>query len=145
MAQAGETTPTDLLQTRRRFRPIFDEKRCYPRIIIDLPVQLTLADGTRLNATVHDVSPDALQIRCGAGNTLFSKSTDEEDMVDIRLHLPFHAGALNFSAQCRVVHETAANDGQVACGLRFKKFSRVGARILQIFIEESMKPIEVTY
>lgn len=141
MQFASETNPTDLMQVRR-FRPIFDEKRCYPRVIIDLPVQLTLADGTRFNATVHDVSPDALQIRCAPGGTLISVVTDEDDVVDIRLHLPFRAGALNFSAQCRVVHQTTAKDGQVAFGLRFKKFSRVGARILQIFIEESMKPIE---
>ena len=142
MQSAAETTPTDLMRTSRRFRPICDEKRCHPRIIINLPVQLTFSDGSRLNATVHDVSPDALQIRCMPGTLLSGETTDDKNVVDIRLHLPFHAGALNFSAQCHIVHQTVAVDGQIAYGLRFKKFSRVGARILQIFIEESMKPID---
>ena len=141
MQFSADISPTELMQAPRRFRPICDEKRCYPRVIIALPVQLRLADGTRLNATVHDVSPDAVQIRCSAGTTLDYESS-EENLVDIRLHLPFHAGALNFSAQCRVVHETITSDGQVSYGLRFRKFSRIGARILQIFIEESVKPIE---
>ena len=120
----AETTPTDLIRTRRRFRPICDEKRCHPRVIIDLPVQLTLSDGTRFNGTVHDVSPDALQIRCNPATPLIVESAERENIVDIRLHLPFHAGALNFSAQCRIVHQTVAADGQVAYGLHFKKFSR---------------------
>ena len=128
---------------RLGFKPIISEARHQPRVIVNLPMQIRLDDGQFFNAIVHDVSPDALQIRCDQKTAQLLSPLDNASSsphtAHIRLHLPFNAGSLSLSADCEIIHQSACDHEQVAFGLRFVEFSGVGARILKIFIEASMK------
>lgn len=134
----------------RHAAPEFEEKRQYPRVVLNQSVQITLADGTSLTAKVHDVSSDAMQIRCDreTASALHPSGSqidrDDPPLLDISFQLPAPAGAHTLSAQCRLVHYTLYRDGSAALGLLFERFSRVGARILQTFIEDSMEPLEIS-
>ena len=42
-----------------------EDKRKYPRLVLQIPVKVHIEQGYYADAFLHDLSPDGLQIRCG--------------------------------------------------------------------------------
>ena len=133
--------PVSSVEPASPFTPILDEHRESPRVVISLAGRLQIDDDSPLQVVVHDVSPDSMQVRCAPSDVdrLTSLNAQRDLLVSIWLHLPFRAGALNLKADCLITHSTRQDDGTIALGLQFESFSRIGARILRMFIDETLQ------
>ncbi len=129
------------------FYNIYEERRQYPRVVVDVPVAILTQNKTAIRTVAHDISPDAMQIRCDrvtayslhpSGKSL---SHDNGPEVDVRLHLPLQNGPSILSARCQLFYIAVRPDGDIAFGLNFVKFEGNGSQILSQFVEESIVPV----
>ena len=134
----------------RPFYAIYEERRQYPRIVIDVPVQIQTQNEKSILADAYDISPDGLQIRCErltaralhpSGRSL---SDGNGPQVDVTLYLPFPSGQLPLSARCKLFYVAVCPRGDIAFGLQFVKFEGSGSRTLSQFIEKSIEPARNT-
>ena len=137
MTQLEATKPSPQPMPRKS-GPSNTKQRESSRVVIDLAARLQLDGESPLQVTVHDVSLDSVQIRCRAADvTRLLPARGRANFLNVWLHLPFQVGALNLKAGCLVTHVTEHCDDTLGLDLQFEQFSRIGARILQMFIEES--------
>ena len=124
---------------------VFEERRRYPRLIVKHRVEVRTSIGDLVDAVVHDISPDGLQVRCDRKaaklihpSGAFIKPEDAPE-VDIRLSVALKKGEVEVKADCRLVY-IAVVPGSIAFGMKFTKFDGDSANVLRRFIEESMEP-----
>ena len=130
----------------RPFYAFYEERRAYPRVEMNLPVEIDSLTGGSVMADIHDISPDALQIRCDrlTAQRVLPKgwiARDEpEPVVEIRTNLKLTMGTLAFAARCRVIYVAVCPDGDIAFGFRFEHLDSKAAWTLERFVEESLTP-----
>jgi hypothetical protein len=130
--------------------PLYEALECrrkYPRIVIDHPARLRTAEGDIINASVYDISPDGVQVRCdrdGAAKVhpsgRFIKA-GEGPRLEMELDLPFAAGPRRLHALCKAFYIAVISHELIAFGLRFRKFVGDGASVLESFVAEAMEPV----
>ncbi|MCI0400721.1 MAG: PilZ domain-containing protein [Gammaproteobacteria bacterium] len=127
------------------YHGIYEERRRFPRLIVNRRAEIRKAQGHVVNALVHDISPDGLQVRCDrdaakilhpSGRFITPENASE---VDVRLSVALQKGEMEVKARCRLVY-LAVVPGSIAFGMKFIKFYGDSAKILKRFIEESMEP-----
>ncbi|MCI0591723.1 MAG: PilZ domain-containing protein [Gammaproteobacteria bacterium] len=106
-----------------------EEKRRYPRIVIDRLIEIEQADGSVVSALAHDISPDGLQIRCDrdTAKTLNPSETqiegDKGPEFKVRLSLPLQEGLVELGARCKTLYRAVIPGAEgVAFGMQFKEF-----------------------
>ena len=124
----------------------YEEKREYPRIILDSPVNI-LYKLHQLDARIHDISPDGLQIRAD-DESLKKINPDNEDfteenapLLDITFCLKLYEMEMRINALCKISYsnplpETENKD--VMYGLKFINFEGDGSSQLEAFITQEM-------
>jgi hypothetical protein len=125
----------------------FEEKRKYPRIIVDCPVSMVLPAGREIEALAHDVSPGGLQLRSDK-QTARILNAEHEKLKDgpqkdfeVRLMLPAGDKQEKLLVRCRLAYTVKLEDDSYAMGLQFTCVEGVNRKILRRFIESSMEPM----
>ncbi len=123
-----------------------EEKREYPRIVLDSPVNI-LYKIHQLDARIHDISPDGIQIHADS-ESLKKINPDNEDfteanapLLDITFCLKLYEMEMRINALCKISYskplpETENKD--VVCGLKFINFEGDGSKQLDAFITQEM-------
>tara|TARA_R110002072_G_scaffold14582_9_gene60197 strand:+ start:6207 stop:6635 length:429 start_codon:yes stop_codon:yes gene_type:complete len=130
----------------------YEETRTYPRVHINLPITIYLDNKRFITASIYDISPDGLQVRCTRAiakalnprgqrikyedkftvNTKFTVSIDDEQHV--------------VAVSCQIYYFVLLPDVEgedVAFGLKFKKFEGESIRHIGDLIENELEPTVV--
>jgi len=132
-----------------RYFEIYEDRRQYPRIVINQPIDVTKRDGTVVHTVAYNISPDGLQLitdRNSARSLNPSGAYVDETKgpgVKIHLKLPLTEGPEVLEAYCKIYYFAVLPDGGIAFGLRFKRIHKNGRQILERLIEEYMEPVSV--
>ncbi len=123
-----------------------EEKREYPRIILDSPVNI-LYKLHQLDAKIYDISPDGLQIHANS-ETLQKINPDNEDftdanapLLDITFCLKLYEMEMRINALCKISYANSlaeAENKDVVYGLKFINFEGDGSQQLDAFITQEM-------
>ena len=129
---------------------IHERRRKYPRVVTQQPVEIKYRTKT-LQATVYDISPDGLQIRCNR-NTMFAIHPSGEfirknnaPLIDVVFSLPIGKSHRQIKATCTIYYFVLLPEEKykdVAFGVQFKKFKGNSCRYVGEFIEDALVPIE---
>jgi hypothetical protein len=123
-----------------------EEKREYPRIVLESPVNI-LYKIHQLQAKIHDISPDGLQIRADS-ESLKKINPDNEEfteknspLLDVTFCLKLYEMDMRLNALCRISYtnplpETENKD--VVYGLKFVNFEGSGFSQLEAYITHEM-------
>ena len=128
----------------------FEEKRKYPRIVINRPAEIRYG-GAVLHGVIHDISPDGLQIRCDRKTMLgihpSGKSIKGEygPLVNVVFNLPVGRQEKTIKAEARMYYFVLLPDEKpldVAFGARFVSHAKECQADVEAFFREALQPIE---
>ena len=126
----------------------YEEARKYPRIRMKLPVQLYV-DDCEYNASIFDVSPDGLQVRCNretaAGINPKGKKINPDDNIIVKavFSLPIKNESKQISVSCKLYYFVLLSDEKeedIAFGLQFKKFDGNTVKYIGRHILSELEP-----
>jgi len=123
-----------------------ENRREYPRIVIDTPVNI-LCKMQQLEARIHDISPDGLQIltdsesleKINPGNEEFTDTN--APLLDVTFRLKLFEMDMRINALCEMYYSNSIEDDKgkdIACGLRFINFEGDGSLQIEAFITQEM-------
>ncbi len=123
-----------------------EDRREYPRIVIDTPVNI-LYKMQQLEARIHDISPDGLQIRTDSeslekinpGNENFTDTN--APLLEVTFRIKLFEMDMRINALCEMYYSNPIEDDKdkdVACGLRFINFEGDGSLQIEAFITQEM-------
>ena len=143
--QTMSTNPFEATQTK--FTGVIRDRRCFPRVMIERRAQVLLTYGEPVQVTVHDLSPDGLQVRCkrAAASAIRpsgrSVSHDEAPSeLRLLLTLPLRKGPVPVSLRGKLLYFALINQEMVAMGIELTAMSSASRAFLDAFIEESLEP-----
>ena len=107
---------------------IFEKRRNYPRLQLDLPVTITGTSGNSFTGTICDLSPDAVQLRYPVkdGLNLFpGKNTRIKDLKSLKCVLQFELvygeTAVQVVLEAYPIYLRAGNENTMSAGMYFSK------------------------
>jgi len=128
----------------------YEEKRKFPRIIINSPVNIEFK-GKKLTAVLHDLSPDGLQMRCDR-NTLkairpsgkFIKKENAPRLnVSFSIHVRNNKRLIQATGLMYYFVLLPDDKGmEIAIGMQFKSFKGRCSRYIDEFVEDAITPLE---
>ena len=138
----GADTNYSLLPVLRHY----EERRCYPRIELRLPVIVTTAEHEVLHARLRNLCAEGVQIRCGPETAakLHPLGTriapGAGPQVMLRMDLPLAGGTRTFAGAARLSYIAAKNRQEIAFGLEYTRIGLEAKQVLAAFIVECMRP-----
>ncbi|MCI0400361.1 MAG: PilZ domain-containing protein [Gammaproteobacteria bacterium] len=120
------------------------DKRQYPRIVINSPIAIQQSDGNVINALAHDITQDGIQVQCDRATALCLAPTgkyltdEHAPEVDARLALPIRGTLTEISARCKILYVTDVREERCAIGLRFTGTKNDSSSQLDQFMQEFM-------
>ena len=131
---------------KSRAQKDIEDKREYPRIVIESPVNI-LYKIHHLQAKIHDISPDGLQIRADS-ESLKKINPDNEEfteknspLLDVTFCLKLYEMDMRINALCRISYTNPlpeAENKDIAYGLKFINFEGSGSSQLEAYITQEM-------
>jgi len=128
----------------------YEESRKYPRIKFKRPVQIYYDNGRSVSASIYDISPDGLQIRCNretaAALNPNGKNNDRKHnlIVNAVFSIPINNELNEVKVSCKVYYFVIVPgnaEEEVAFGLRFKKFEGKSIKYLGRYILNELEPV----
>ncbi len=128
----------------------YEESRSYPRIKTRLPITLSLESNETVTASIYDISPDGLQIRCNrhvaAKLNPGGKRINAKDNVTIKAEflLSVDDEQRKIIVFCKVYYFVIIPGGleeDVAFGLKFKKFEGKSIKYIGQHILNELEPV----
>lgn len=125
---------------------LYEEKREYPRIVINSPVNIHYKIH-QLEARIHDISPEGLQILTDSESVKIINPHDEEfteanaPLLDVTFCLKLYELDMRVNALCKLHYSDSLSDEKnkdIACGLKFINFEGSGSSQLEAFITQEM-------
>lgn len=128
----------------------FEEKRKYPRIVIDRPMEIRHG-GKVLQGVIHDISPDGLQIRCDrktmhdihpSGRSI---KGENGPLVKVVFNLPIGRQERPIKAEARMYYFVLLPDEKppdVAFGARFTTLASECQTDVEAFFRDALRPVE---
>jgi len=108
--------------------------------------QVVVPGGETANVTIHDISPDGVQIRCGPAAARLihpsGRSIRREDpavVIRLALTLPLRRRPTPIGFQGQLLYFALINTDLVSMGLKFGALSCTANRVLEAFISESLE------
>ena len=102
---------------------IFDSRREYPRLQLNIPLSLRRTDGVTIEAILHDLSPNGVQIRYAGDRTdlLPTRQGSPNDLKSIKyllsFHLPIADNTTAINIEARPVYARRLKSGETAMGM----------------------------
>lgn len=121
----------------------YEEKRKYPRIIVDCHATLYFSVNQEAEILIHDICPGGIQVRCNKKTAQILKSEKDKSTYDFGMTfmLPLEGEQTKISVRCRLVYMVNMEDGIFATGMQFTGMDNANRKILKRFIESSMEPL----
>jgi len=125
----------------------YEEKRKYPRIIVDCPVSMLLPGGREVEALAHDVSPGGLQLRSDKQTARILNAENEKlkqgpaTDFEVNFTLPLKDVQEKLQVKCKLAYMVKLEEDCYAMGLQFTNVEGNNRKILRRFIESSMEPL----
>jgi hypothetical protein len=123
-----------------------DEQRGLPRVELEVGIRIASKQGQLFKASTTNISPDGLQIRCTADDTILLGPVDSEvapgaqQKLRARLALPTRAGPTNLMVFVQLLYVTALAGNQRRYGMRFVNMTPMQLMVLDQFIEYAIEP-----
>ena len=136
-------------QTNEQAYGFYEETRNYPRIKVNLPIQIHIDDNQIVDANIYDISPDGLQVRCDRGVALAvnpgGKNIKPEDnlIVKTEFELPIGNEKKRISVACKIYYFVKISGDateEIALGLKFKTFSGMSITYIGQHISSELEP-----
>lgn len=138
-------------QTATVYQKIVHDRRRFPRLILRLGGQVLLADGRTVKVTVHDVSPDGIQIRCDRikALALYPEARSIPDgetgpILQVVFNAPLKAGRVPVKVEGGIIFFALINPNLVAFGIKFKTITAGTRKTLNTLIKECLEPLAST-
>lgn len=146
MDKNSETKNKD--NNQANFYEILERRRKYPRLVIDVPISIKKAKTEVVNAIVHDISIDGIQIRCDRESARLLHPSGKfikegkGPKVDAIFHLPFKEKPRPVKISCQIYYLAVISAKVFAFGLMFKKFFGKSAELVDGFILNQIIPVD---
>ena len=127
----------------------FEDRRKYPRLILQIPLKVHIGNGLYALACLHDISPDGMQIRCNKQTEgqihAIAKIREgrEKPSIMVEFKLPNDPTNEAIVVKCRICYFgplTAGAKDDVAFGLQFAQFSGTSLKKIKHFFLSEMEP-----
>jgi len=126
----------------------FEDKRKYPRLIMRSLVKLQYQAGGYVDAKLHDISPDGIQLRCDRDSARLIHPSGEQikgqqkPRVSVTFNLIQNDDSSRIIVSCSICYFAALTDGsnEMAFGLQFRKFEGDSLRLIKRFFLSEMEP-----
>ena len=144
MADISSENTTENENVAWRRVEALDEHRRYPRVRLDIPVAIRNGSGQHCAATLLNIAPDGIQIRCnvaiaqmlhpGGGKICQNNAP----IVQTAIAIPLASGTRTLSVCSRLTYLTAvAEEPRCVIGLQFLDPRPTAQRIIDQFFEEA--------
>ena len=127
-----------------------EDKRKYPRLVLQIPVKVHIENGLYADASLHDLSPDGLQIRCDQETAheidTFSKKNlfKNRPSISVKFALPRTNNNTGIVVRCSICYFVSLplkENDDVAFGLQFRQFSGDSLQQIKRFFLSEMEPV----
>ena len=119
----------------------YEDKRAYPRVIIDSPVSLSLSGSHPIAARAYDISFEGMQIRCDHNTAQLIKGENDALDIEVSFTLPMGDKQEAIKARCKIMYIHKLIDDTHAMGVRITDIEGDKQKDLRRFIEVSMEPM----
>ena len=116
----------------------FEEKRSYPRVVIETPVSLSLPGQKIIEACAYDISFEGLRIHCDQEAAQLLQNENPAD-IEISFTLKLNEKSSDIKARCAVMYILQLIDETHAMGLKIKDIETEQLKEVRQFIESSME------
>jgi hypothetical protein len=121
------------------------DPRAYPRIrMAEVTAQIVLPDRSRLEAKVHDISPDGMRITCHEDaalqiEALTGPAVGKRQTLFAKFALPVRSNPAELLTQCQTLYCARLPEDGVAIGMRFLKLVGSGKADLNQFLYQELE------
>ena len=121
----------------------YEEKRKYPRIIVDCPATLLFTENEEAEVLIHDICPGGIQVRCDRKTAQILKIEKDKAAHDFgTIFILSHDGEqIKITVRCRLVYMVKIGEAVFAAGMQFTGMDNANRKTLKRFIESSMEPL----
>lgn len=123
----------------RELQTSFEEKRSYPRVVIETSATLILP-GAQVtgSARAYDISFEGLQIHCDRETAILLQKENISDL-EVSFTLPYRDNPADIKARCAIMYILELIDDTHAMGLKFADMGAGNLQQVRQFIESSME------
>jgi hypothetical protein len=148
MSQENKTIAKPKNKKTINLYDMYEEKRAYPRVRVNALTKIYKKDEYDLNAILHDISPDGVQLRCNrktthiihpSGKFITDKTAPE---VVLTFSLSVDGKDKNIIVRSKIYYFSIIEIDVVALGVKFKQFEKFTGRHVDDFIMKSIVPVE---
>jgi PilZ domain-containing protein len=126
-----------------------EDRRKYPRLKLQIPVQVQNQNGKRVAAILYDISPDGLQLRCDRkiadiihpGGKQIAET--DQPSVTVGFNLLQNGTNTEIIVRCSICYFallTSSENNEVAFGLCFRQFKGKCLQHIKQFFLSEMEP-----
>ena len=132
--------------THRPLYAIYEEQRKYPRVVLEVPVEVRSQSANAIMTLAYDISPDGLQIRCDRTTAFMLnpsgqfKQEDFDVNFEFLMHLPTTHGSEAFTAIGNILYIAMGTDKQIVFGIKFGALDDRALQVLDCFLESALVP-----
>jgi hypothetical protein len=127
---------------------MYEEKRQYPRVKVNALTVVEKKGEYEVNAILHDISPDGVQLRCNRKNAhiihptgkFISEKTAPE--VNLTFSLTIDGKEKEVIVQAKIYYFSIIEIDVVAFGAKFNQFEKFTGRHVDDYIMKSVIPVE---
>lgn len=121
----------------------YEEKRKYPRIIVECPGSLHFSENKDAEVIIYDICPGGIQVRCNRMTAQLLKQEKDKAAYDFGLTfvLSLNNDEVKITVRCRLVYVVTMDNGIYASGMQFTGMDKHSRKLLKQFIESSMEPL----
>lgn len=120
------------------------ERRLYPRLKTDFPIEITMPDGEIVTATTINLSTSGVQMECGRSEAsqMFSVSEDEKTLgkpIELKtcLKLPIKPTApTEICLLCRIVISRRLEENIYHIGLKYIDLKEDQQQTLETYLDQ---------
>jgi len=123
------------------------DNRFYPRIQLNKPVQVRLADGQVAPDNVHDISKIGFQLRCDRALALHihpDQSVINEThspLIRLAIAFPYPKNLPEIEVDCRLRYFNVIGADEFSFGFKFEQFHKDGSKQFERFIQQCLTPV----
>lgn len=127
----------------RKVMERYEEKRKYPRIIVECSGRLLFTEKKDAEVVIYDICPGGIQVRCDRDTAQLLKHEKDKAAYDFGLTfvLPLTGKKVEIVVRCRLVYIVSMDNGIFASGMQFTSMDNQSRKLLKRFIESSMEPL----
>lgn len=129
----------------------YEERRKFPRIRIDIPMQIQYDKTKFVHTRIYDISPDGIQFRCDQKTAQLLHPSgklieeDKKPSVIVIFTVPYKKVKKEIIVRCQILYFTLLSgkhieNENIAFGLKFNKFEGNSGKYAGWFIYNEMKP-----